>query len=146
MNKKVKLIIEIAIFVSVLGVIAGITYFSSGNKEEVLEEAVSVGVVKITDENFEEEIIAADKPVILDFSSNSCPPCVAILTTLIDIAKTNKDIKVATLNVDSKDCTNIIKEYPVEGTPTIMIFENGEVISTLVGAVDKNTIMDELNK
>ena len=147
MNKKVKLIIEIMVFVIVLGGIAGIYYFStnSTNKEEVEEESVSVGVVKVTDDNFDEEVIHAEQPVILEFSSNSCPPCVAMLTTLVDIAKNNKDVKVATLNADSKDTKEILEEYPVDATPTIMIFKDGGVISTLVGAVDEDTIMSELD-
>ena len=147
MNKKVKLIIEIMVFVIVLGGIAGIYYFStnSTNKEEVEEESVSVGVVKVTDDNFDEEVIHAEQPVILEFSSNSCPPCVAMLTTLVDIAKNNKDVKVATLNTDSKDTKEILEEYPVDATPTIMIFKDGGVISTLVGAVDEDTIMSELD-
>lgn len=147
MNKKVKLIIEIMVFVIVLGGIAGIYYFStnSTNKEEVEEESVSVGVVKVTDDNFDEEVIHAEQPVILEFSSNSCPPCVAMLTTLVDIAKNNKDVKVATLNTDSKDTKEILEEYPVDATPTIMIFKDGEVISTLVGAVDEDMIMSELD-
>lgn len=146
MNKKVKLIIEIGIFIIVIGGIASIYYFSTNGtkKEEALEESVSVGVVKVTDDNFKEEVIEADKPVILEFSSNSCPPCVAMLTTLIDIAKNNKDVKVATLNTDSKDCEDILEEYPADATPTIMIFKNGKVISTLVGAVDEDAIMAEL--
>ena len=59
MNKKVKLIIEIVIFLAVIGGIAGVYYFStnSTNKEEVEEESVRVGVVKVTDENFQEEIL-----------------------------------------------------------------------------------------
>ena len=146
MNKKVKLIIEIGIFIIVIGGITSIYYFSTNGtkKEEVLEESVSVGVVKVTDDNFKEEVIEADKPVILEFSSNSCPPCVAMLTTLIDIAKNNKDVKVATLNTDSKDCEDILEEYPADATPTIMIFKDGKVISTLVGAVDEDAIMAEL--
>lgn len=146
MNKKVKLVIEISVFVLVIVGIALVYNFSGKDKEEVEEEAVSVGVVKITDANFESEILNSELPVILDFSSNSCPPCVAMLTTLIDIAKNNKDIKVATLNVDSKDCAEIVKNYPVEGTPTLMIFENGEVTSTLVGAMDADRILSELDK
>lgn len=144
MNKKVKLIIEIIIFIAILGIITGIYYFSSSNKEELEAEAGSVGVVKITDENFSQEILNSEQPVILEFSSNSCPPCVAMLTTLIDIAKNNKDLKVATINVDAKECADTMARYQVDGTPTLMIFEDGEVISTLVGAVDKDTIMAEL--
>lgn len=144
MNKKVKLIIEIIIFIAILGIITGIYYFSGSNKEELEAEAGSVGVVKITDENFSQEILNSEQPVILEFSSNSCPPCVAMLTTLIDIAKNNKDLKVATINVDAKECADTMARYQVDGTPTLMIFEDGEVTSTLVGAVDKDTIMAEL--
>ena len=146
MNKKVKLIIEIIMFFMVIGGIAGIYYFSTNNtnKEEVEEESVSVGVVKVTDENFEEEILKSEQPVILEFSSNSCPPCVAMLTTLVDIAKNHKELKVATLNVDSKDCEEVLDEYSADATPTIMIFKNGKVISTLVGAVSEDAIMNEL--
>ena len=144
MNKKVKLIIEIIIFIAILGIITGIYYFSSSNKEELEAAAGSVGVVKITDENFSQEILNSEQPVILEFSSNSCPPCVAMLTTLIDIAKNNKDLKVATINVDAKECADTMARYQVDGTPTLMIFEDGEVTSTLVGAVDKDTIMAEL--
>lgn len=146
MNKKIKLIIEISAFVIVFVVIALVYNFNGKNKEEVKEEAVSVGVVKITDENFESEILNSELPVILDFSSNSCPPCVAVLTTLIDIAKNNKDIKVATLNVDSEECEEIIKKYPIEGTPTLMIFESGKVTSTLIGAMDADKILSEIDK
>lgn len=143
MGKKAMLTIGIIIFVCILGGIGSFYYVNMSN-EEVLEDAVSVGVVKITDENFEKEVLKSDKPVILDFSSNSCPPCVAMMTTLIDIAKNNKDIKVATLNVDSKKCEDIIKEYLASATPTIMIFKNGEVTSTLVGAVNGEKILSEV--
>lgn len=144
MKRNLKLIIGIIILVSILGIIGGVYYFNSKNKEEVLEEAESVGIIKITDENFTEEVINSSEPVILEFSSNSCPPCVAMLTTLINIAKNNKDIKVATLNVDSTDCTSLVKRFPTSGTPTIMIFKDGKKISTLVGAVSEEKIMSEL--
>lgn len=145
MNKKVKLIIEIVIFIITLLALTSIYYFGTSNKEEVAEEAANVGVVKITDENFESEIINSEKPVILEFSSNSCPPCVAMLTTLIDIAKNNKEIKVATINIDAEENEKTLSKYTIEGTPTIMIFENGSVKSTLVGAVSEEQIMKELN-
>ena len=71
MKRNLKLIIGVVILVSVLGVIGGVYYFNSKNKEEVLEEAESVGIIKITDENFTEEVINSFEPVILEFSSNS---------------------------------------------------------------------------
>lgn len=144
MNKKIKLIIEIVIFVLILSVAYFVYYFNNENKEEKIKEAGSVGIVKITDENFEEEILNSDKPVILDFSSNSCPPCVAMLTTLIDIAKNNKDIKVATINIDEEGTEDTVSKYEVSATPTIIIFKDGKDISTLVGAISEDKIMSEV--
>ena len=73
MNKKVKLIIEIAVFVVLLVVIACIYNFNDSNREELEAEAGNVGVVKITDENFNQEVIESDKPVILEIKSIAMP-------------------------------------------------------------------------
>ncbi len=143
MNKKIKLVIEIVIFVLVLGII-GAVYYYNVNKKAVIKEAGSVGIVKITDSNFEEEVLNSDKTVILDFSSNSCPPCVAMLTTLIDIAKNNQDVKVATINIDEEGTEDTVSKYEVSATPTIIIFKDGSDIKTLVGAVDEDKIMSEV--
>lgn len=143
MNKKVKLIIEIIIFILVLCAITFIYYFNNSNKEE---ESASVSITSVTDENFEKEVLNSDKPVILEFTSKTCPPCVAMLTTLIDIAKNNDDIKVATLDIDSDETKNTTDEYEVSATPTLIIFENGKVKDTLVGAIGEDKIMEAIGK
>ncbi|MDE5888692.1 MAG: thioredoxin family protein, partial [Bacilli bacterium] len=141
MNKKLKLIIEIVIFIVALCAITGIYYFSNTNKEKNEEEAANVGIIKVTDENFSTEILESDKPVILEFTSNSCPPCVSLLPTLINIAKNNKDIKVATMNIDAKESANTISKYKIEATPTIMIIKDGQVTETILGATNEDKIM-----
>lgn len=145
MNKKVKLILEIVAFVGILCAFTGFYYFSQSSKAEK-EEAANVGIIKISDDNFEKEILNSKNPVILEFTSNSCPPCVAMLTTLIDIAKNNKDIKIGTVDMDDHSSTQIIEKYEISATPTIIVFENGKVKDTLVGAVNENQIMDVLGK
>lgn len=145
MNKKVKLIIEMVIFVGILCAITGFYYFSQSSSEEP-EEAASVGIIKIDDNNFEEEILNSKKPVVLEFTSNSCPPCVAMLTTLIDIAKNNKDIQIATVDMDDDSSSELIEKYEISATPTLIIFENGKVKDTLVGAVGESQIMAALGK
>lgn len=145
MNKKVKLIIEIVIFIAILCAFTGIYYFSHSNLEEP-EEAANVGIVKVTDENFSKEVLKSDKPVVLEFTSKSCPPCVAMLTTLIDIAKNNENIKIATVDMDDSENDEIIEKYEISATPTLIIFENGKVKETLVGAVNEDKIMDVLGK
>ena len=145
MNKKVKLIIEIVLFIGVLCALTFFYYFSQSSSEEP-EAAANVGIIKVTDENFEEEVLKSDKPVVLEFTSKSCPPCVAMLTTLIDIAKNNGDIKIATVDMDDSTNEQIVTKYEVSATPTLIIFENGEVKNTLVGAVNENQILEALGK
>lgn len=145
MNKKVKLILEIVVFIGILCAFTGFYYFSQ-NSNEKKEEAASVGIIKITDDNFEQEILNTKNQVILEFTSNSCPPCVAMLTTLIDIAKNNKDIKIGTVDMNDDLSVEIIKKYEISATPTIIVFENGKVKDTLVGAVNENQIMNVLGK
>ena len=129
-KKKISVIVEIVIFLAILG---GITffYYFSGNDKKSAEEFSKVGIIKVNDENFEAEVLKSDKPVVLEFSSNMCPPCLTMVPTLISIAKNNQDIKTA-------------EKYEVEATPTIMILKDGEVVKTFVGATTEATIMQEL--
>ena len=67
-----------------------------------------------------------------------------MLTTLIDIAKNNKNIKVATINIDEEGTEDTVSKYEVSATPTIIIFKDGKDISTLVGAISEDKIMSEV--
>ena len=92
-KKKISVIVEIVIFIAILG---GITffYYFSGNDKKSAEEFSKVGIIKVNDENFEAEVLKSDKPVVLEFSSNMCPPCLTMVPTLISIAK-NKLLVIA---------------------------------------------------
>jgi len=142
-KKKISVIVEIVIFIAILG---GITffYYFSGNDKKSAEEFSKVGIIKVNDENFEAEVLKSDKPVVLEFSSNMCPPCLTMVPTLISIAKNNQDIKVVTLNTSDDDTKKTAEKYEVEATPTIMILKDGEVVKTFVGATTEATIMQEL--
>ncbi len=142
-KKKISVIVEIVIFIAILG---GITffYYFSGNDKKSAEEFSKVGIIKVNDENFEAEVLKSDKPVVLEFSSNMCPPCLTMVPTLISIAKNNQDIKVVTLNTSDDDAKKTAEEYKIEATPTIMILKDGEVVKTFVGATTEATIMQEL--
>ena len=69
-----------------------------------------------------------------------------MLTTLIDIAKNNENIKIGTVDMDDSANKEIIEKYEISATPTLIIFENGKVKETLVGAVNEDKIMDVLGK
>lgn len=141
-KKKIGLLIEIGIFIGILGVITFFYYFS-GSKE-TKDETNEVGIIKITDENFKEEVLDSGVPVVLEFSSNMCPPCLTMVPTLISIAKNNEDIKVATINISDDDTKKTSEEYMVSATPTIMVFKDGEVIESFIGATSEETIMDAI--
>lgn len=145
MDKKVKLIIEIVVFVVALCALTGVYYFSKSSGEEQ-EEAANVGIVKATDSSFSEEVLNSDKPVIVEFTSKSCPPCVAMLTTLINIAKNNEDIKIVTVDLDDKESEKVISRYGIQATPTIIIFEDGSVKDTIMGAASEDKILKSLGR
>lgn len=145
MDKKVKLIIEIVIFIVALCALTGVYYFSKSSSKEQ-EEAANVGIIKINDSNFSEEVLNSEKPVIVEFTSKSCPPCVAMLTTLINIAKNNGDVVIGTVDMDGKESEEIIKRYGIQATPTIIIFEAGSVKETILGAASEDKIMTALRK
>lgn len=142
-KKKIKLIIEIILFILALCIITFV-YYSSGNKEITEEEQSEVGILKITDENFEKEVLESDKPVILEFYSNMCPPCLTMIPTMINIAKNNKDIKVGTVNNSENNTSSIVNLYEIEATPTIIIIKNGEVHNKIVGAASEESIIKAL--
>ncbi len=142
-KKKIKLIIEVILFVLVL---CGITflYYFVGNETANEDDMAGANIIHVTDENFEEEVINADKPVILEFFSNSCPPCLTMLPTMINIAKNNEDIKVVSANASVDDTKEIVSKYNIQAYPTILIIKNGEVTKEFVGATNEETIMKEV--
>lgn len=142
-KKKISVIVEVVIFILVLASITFFYYFS-GNDNSAKEETKSVGIIDVNDENFEAEILNSEKVVVLEFSSNMCPPCLTMVPTLISIAKNNPDIKVATLNTSEDNARKTAEKYEVEATPTIMILKNGEVVKTFIGATSEDTIMAEI--
>ncbi len=142
-KKKITVIVEIIVFIAVLGGITFFYYFGGKDKASE-EEASKVGIIKVNDDNFEEEVLKSDKPVVLEFSSNMCPPCLTMVPTLINIAKNNEDIKVVTLNTSDDDAKKTAEKYQVDATPTIMIIKDGEILKTFIGATNEDTIMAEI--
>lgn len=142
-KKKTKLVIEIVLFIIALLGITFIYYFN-GNKEISEEEQNEVGIIKITNENFESEILQSDKPVVLEFYSNMCPPCLTMLPTMINLAKNHQELKVATVNNSDENTSEIAKQYEVEATPTIIIIKDGKVHHRIIGATNEEGIMEAL--
>ena len=95
-------------------------------------------VLKITDENFEEEVLKSDKTVIVDFYADWCGPC-KMQSPIIDaIANEKSNVKVGKLNVDENPNTAV--KYDVMSIPTILIIKGGQVAKEFVGLTDKEEI------
>jgi thioredoxin len=100
---------------------------------------VSERIVAVTDETFEEEVLKSPEPVLVDYWAEWCGPCKAIAPALEKIAAEYPDrLKVAKLNIDDNPATP--SKYGIRAIPTLMLFKNGNVEATKVGAVSKSQL------
>ncbi len=100
---------------------------------------MSDSVLHVTDSNFDELVLKSDVPVLVDYWAEWCGPCKMIAPVLDEIAKeyTGK-ITVAKLNIDDNQATPA--HYGVRGIPTLMLFKDGDVEATKVGALTKSQL------
>ena len=96
---------------------------------------------KVTDISFGQDVLQADKPVIVDFWAEWCGPCRQIGPALEEIAaELGERVTVAKLNIDENPTTPT--KYGVRGIPTLMLFKDGQVAATKVGAMPKSKIAE----
>ena len=97
------------------------------------------GIVHVSDATFEEQVLNSGSPVLVDYWAEWCGPCKMIAPILDEIADEYADkLTVAKLNIDENQSTP--QKYAVRGIPTLMIFKNGEVAGTKVGAMSKSQL------
>ncbi len=100
---------------------------------------MSDAIVNVTDDSFENEVVNSNTPVLVDFWAEWCGPCKMIAPVLDEIAKEyNGRLKVTKINIDENQATP--QKFGVRGIPTLMLFKNGELESTKVGAVSKSQL------
>jgi len=100
---------------------------------------MSADIISVTDNNFEQEVLKSSAPVLVDYWAEWCGPCKMIAPVLEEIAREyGGRVKVAKLNIDENPATP--PKYGIRGIPTLMLFKNGGVEATKVGAVSKSQL------
>jgi thioredoxin 1 len=101
-----------------------------------------MSTITITNQNFEQEVLRADRPVLLDFWASWCAPCRMVGPILEEIAAERPDVKVGKINVDEQP--ELAAQFQVMSIPTLLVIKNGKIVNQSVGARPKNQILELL--
>ncbi len=101
-----------------------------------------MAIVNANRDNFKEEVLLSDKPVLLDFWAPWCGPCRMVGPVLEQISNERSDVKVVKVNIDEE--LDLAREYGIMSIPTIMVVRDGKVVNRSLGAKPKNQILQML--
>ena len=101
-----------------------------------------MAVVKVTRENFENEVIKSDKPVLVDFNADWCGPCKMLAPVLEEIAGSRDDVKIVSINVDDEDI--LAEDYGVSSIPCLVVVKDGKEVKRSIGFRGKDTVLELL--
>jgi thioredoxin 1 len=103
------------------------------------------GITEVDDQGFDQDVLQAEKPVLVDFWADWCVPCHMVSPVVEDIGRDEADtLKVAKLNVDDNPAS--AQRYGVMSIPTLILFKGGREVCRVVGAKPKDAIMREIEE
>lgn len=98
-----------------------------------------------TSENFEEEVLKSDVPVLVDMFATWCGPCKMMAPVVAQLAEEYKGtVKVGKLDIDQN--VDIVAQYKIMSVPTFLVFKDGEVVAKLIGAVSKEELVEAIDQ
>ena len=98
-----------------------------------------MSAIHINNNNFREEVLNSEKPVLLDFWAPWCGPCRMVLPLVEQIAEERDDIKVGKINVDEEN--ELAAQFGIMSIPTLVVIKNGQVVNQVMGARPKDAIL-----
>ena len=101
-----------------------------------------MSAININKNNFQEEVLNADKPVLLDFWAPWCGPCRMVVPIVEAIAEEHPEIKVGKVNVDEEQ--ELASQFGIMSIPTLVVMKGGKVVNQALGARPKEAILDLL--
>ena len=100
-----------------------------------------MAVTQVSDENFNQEVLQSDKPTLVDFWAEWCGPCHAVSPAVERISESYAEqMKFTKLNVDESPSTSAV--YGIRSIPTLMVFKDGKVFSSIIGAVPEAKLLE----
>ncbi len=147
MDKRIKLIIEIVLFVLLLISISVLyNYLIQPNSDQSLKNVEKEETSQILEikniEQFKQQVLNENDIVFIDFYATWCMPCKTMSPIIEEIAKEHKDVKFVKVDIDENE--ELAIEYNIMSIPTMIIIQNGEIVKTFVGIKSKETIVNEL--
>lgn len=106
---------------------------------------MGVNTLDVTTENFQDEVLNAEKPVLVDFWAEWCGPCKMIAPVVADIAQEHGD-KISVRKLDADAHPTILQKYGIMGIPTLILFKDGEPVVRITGFHPKDKIINRLQE
>lgn len=98
-----------------------------------------MSVIKVNNDNFEQEVLQSQETVLVDFYANWCGPCKMLSPIVDEVAEEVSNVKVCKVNID--EARNVAMQYEIMSIPTLLVFKNGKVVNRSLGFIKKEEVL-----